>query len=52
MGLIIALDAMGGDGAPDVIVSGADLARTRYPDVEYLFYGDEAVVAPMVIGPW
>ena len=48
MGLIIALDAMGGDGAPDVIVSGADLARTRYPDVEYLFYGDEAVVAPLV----
>jgi glycerol-3-phosphate acyltransferase PlsX len=48
MGLTIALDAMGGDGAPNVIVRGAEQARTRYPDVEYLFYGDEAVVGPLL----
>ncbi|MDX1482869.1 MAG: phosphate acyltransferase PlsX [Alphaproteobacteria bacterium] len=44
MDLTIALDAMGGDGAPDVIVRGADLARTRYPDIKFLFYGDETQV--------
>ena len=48
MGLTIALDAMGGDGAPDVIVGGAELARTRYPKIEFLFFGDDAIVAPRV----
>lgn len=42
MGLTIALDAMGGDGAPDIVVRGAELARTRYPDAAFRFYGDEA----------
>jgi glycerol-3-phosphate acyltransferase PlsX len=44
MGLTIALDAMGGDGAPDVIVGGAEQARIRYPDIEFLFYGDQGAV--------
>ena len=44
MGLTIALDAMGGDGAPDVIVGGAELARIRYPDIEFLFYGDQGAL--------
>jgi len=44
MGLTVALDAMGGDGAPDVIVGGAELARIRYPEIEFLFFGDKEVV--------
>lgn len=40
--LRIALDAMGGDHAPDMVVAGADLARERCPNVEFLFVGDEA----------
>ncbi|MDH3241420.1 MAG: phosphate acyltransferase PlsX [Alphaproteobacteria bacterium] len=48
MGLTIALDAMGGDGAPDIVVRGADLARTRSPDAAFLFYGDQARIAPLV----
>ena len=38
----IALDGMGGDRAPDVIVKGANVARQRYPEVRFLLYGDEA----------
>lgn len=40
--LRIALDAMGGDHAPDMVVAGADLARERCPNVDFLFVGDEA----------
>jgi len=46
--VIIALDAMGGDRAPQVIVRGAELARERYPEVKFLMFGDEAKVAPLL----
>lgn len=39
--LRIALDAMGGDHAPDMVVAGADIARERCPNADYLFVGDE-----------
>ena len=39
--LTIALDAMGGDNAPAIVVKGADLARRRFPDVRFLMFGDE-----------
>jgi len=45
---IIALDAMGGDGGPEVVVAGAALARERYPKIAYLFVGDEARLKPLV----
>src|SRR5580693_212035 len=44
----IALDAMGGDHGPAVIVAGADLARKRYPDTAFVFFGDSALVAPLL----
>ena len=37
----IALDAMGGDDAPQIVVAGANIARRRYPHVNFLLYGDE-----------
>jgi glycerol-3-phosphate acyltransferase PlsX len=40
--ITIALDAMGGDNAPHIVVAGANIARRRYPDVKFLLYGDEA----------
>jgi len=46
--LCIALDAMGGDHAPDMVVVGADMARTRCPGVRYLFFGDEARIRPLL----
>lgn len=50
MRLTIALDGMGGDGAPDVVVKGANMARSRYPDAHFLIYGDEARLKPLVAG--
>ncbi len=46
--MTIALDAMGGDKAPEIVVSGAALARVRFPDVLFLIYGDEKRVAPLL----
>jgi glycerol-3-phosphate acyltransferase PlsX len=44
----IALDAMGGDHGPEVIVAGAALALSRHDDMSFIFFGDEARVAPLV----
>ena len=40
----IALDAMGGDHAPAIVVEGAALARARYPEIRFIFFGDEAQI--------
>ncbi|NTU76784.1 MAG: phosphate acyltransferase PlsX [Alphaproteobacteria bacterium] len=45
---IIALDAMGGDEAPAMVVAGAALARERHPNLSYLFFGDEAQLKPLL----
>ena len=39
---IIALDAMGGDHGPAVVVAGAALALVRHPGTSYLLFGDQA----------
>src|ERR1700724_1291911 len=44
----IALDAMGGDQGPAVVVAGADLALTRHPEPEFLFFGNTTLIAPLV----
>src|SRR5271167_2672994 len=44
----IALDAMGGDQGPAVVVAGADLALTRHPETEFLFVGNSVLIAPFV----
>lgn len=46
--LTIALDAMGGDRAPEIVLRGADIARERYPDVRFLIFGDEAAITPLL----
>jgi glycerol-3-phosphate acyltransferase PlsX len=46
----IALDAMGGDHGASVILPGADISLTRHPDIEYLLFGDSAVVTPVLEG--
>ncbi|MBS28376.1 MAG: phosphate acyltransferase [Alphaproteobacteria bacterium] len=38
--ITIALDAMGGDDAPHIVVAGANIARRRHPDVRFLLCGD------------
>lgn len=50
--MCIALDAMGGDYGPSIVVPGADLALTRHPDAFFLFYGREAeIMAELVKYP-
>src|SRR5580693_6772644 len=44
----IALDAMGGDQGPAVVIAGADLALTRHPEAEFLFFGNTALIAPLL----
>lgn len=36
---VIALDAMGGDRAPEIVVAGANVARVRYPDTQFRLFG-------------
>ena len=44
----IALDAMGGDHGPSVIVPGAEISLERHPDTEFLLYGDQALIEPLL----
>ena len=48
MTLTIALDAMGGDHAPRVVIAGADMARERFPELRFLLYGDERLVRELL----
>ena len=44
----IALDAMGGDHGPAVVVAGAELALAQHPESQFLFFGNNALIAPLV----
>ena len=44
----IALDAMGGDHGPAVVVAGAELARQRHPENAFAFFGDTALIGPLL----
>jgi phosphate acyltransferase len=44
----IALDAMGGDRAPAMVLRGADIALERYPGTHFLLFGDEAQLSPLL----
>ena len=46
--LAISLDAMGGDNAPEMVIRGADIARQRFPEAHFLFFGDERRIKPMI----
>jgi phosphate acyltransferase len=47
-GITIALDAMGGDRAPGMIVKGAEIALRRHPDLHFLLFGDEDKLRPFL----
>ena len=44
----IALDAMGGDHGPSVVVPGAAIALERRPDLTFVFAGDEKLLRPLL----
>jgi phosphate acyltransferase len=46
----IAIDAMGGDHGPEVIIPGALRALERHSDMRFLFFGDEKRIRPVLEG--
>ena len=46
--MTIALDAMGGDDAPAVVIEGAATASRQHPKVRFLLFGDEAVLSGLL----
>jgi phosphate acyltransferase len=47
-GPTIALDCMGGDVGPKLVVPAAEEARIRYPDVAFSLFGNAAEIAPLL----
>ena len=46
--ITIAVDAMGGDQAPDMVLKGADMALQRHPDLNFLMFGQEDAIRPLL----
>ncbi|MCZ6720456.1 MAG: phosphate acyltransferase PlsX [Proteobacteria bacterium] len=46
--IVLALDAMGGDRAPAMVIRGANIARVRHPSLCFLVFGDERKLAPLL----
>ena len=44
----IALDAMGGDHGPTLVLRAAAIALERRPDVEFLLYGQKEAIGPIL----
>ncbi len=44
----IALDAMGGDRAPAMVLRGAEIALLRHPEANFLIFGNEGQIAPLL----
>ncbi len=44
----IALDVMGGDHGPKVVVHGAEIALVRRPDIRFLLFGRESEIRPLL----
>ncbi len=44
----LALDAMGGDHGPRVVIPGAALAHQRHPDCRFTFFGKASEIEPLL----
>lgn len=44
----LAVDAMGGDNAPAMVIDGLELAAERHPGARILLVGNETVIAPLL----
>lgn len=47
-GLVISIDGMGGDHAPDIVVEGVNIAAAASPGVRYLIHGDPARIGALL----
>ena len=48
MSLTIALDGMGGDAAPGIVVEGAARALETQPDLAFVLFGDREMLEPLL----
>lgn len=48
MSITLAVDAMGGDGAPGIVVQGVRLVLQRHLDVNIILYGNSAQLTPLL----
>lgn len=46
--MTIALDTMGGDSAPSMVLDGAATASRQHPDVRFLLFGDETALSGLL----
>lgn len=46
--MTIALDAMGGDAGPEMVLPGAQLASIRHPELKFLLFGNSARLTPLL----
>lgn len=46
--ITIALDCMGGDGAPAVVIKGAEAVSSSNPHVRFLLYGNSSLIEPLL----
>lgn len=46
--LTVALDAMGGDAGPEMVLKGVALASERHPDARFVLFGDTVILAPLL----
>ena len=44
----ISLDAMGGDNAPEIVVEGASEAKVRYPNIDFMIFGNKTILKPLI----
>lgn len=47
-GVTIAIDAMGGDDAPGMVIAGMDRALANFPSIKFKLFGDEASISPLL----
>jgi glycerol-3-phosphate acyltransferase PlsX len=48
----LAVDAMGGDRAPEMVIAGVEIAAERHPEARFLLVGDETKIAPLLRRRW
>lgn len=46
--VIVAVDGMGGDVGPEVVLAGLDIARQSHKDVTFAVFGQENIVCPLL----
>ncbi|MDA0902498.1 MAG: phosphate acyltransferase PlsX, partial [Proteobacteria bacterium] len=46
--ITIALDCMGGDNAPQIVIKGAQIVASSNPNIHFLLYGNSSLIKPLL----